>query len=87
MTHVDLEDRAPGGESRAFLEVADVLVDALPSCSSELLSEVANKVCEALEELGRQQEDPARVWAALEEWQRETEQIVARVRARKAGQS
>ena len=61
MTYVDLEDRAPSGDSRVFLAVADVLVDALlPPCSAERLDEVAQRVCEALEQLGQQQEDPAR---------------------------
>lgn len=49
MTHVDLEDRAP------------VLVDHLaPHCEPSLLAEVADRVCEALEKLGQEQEDPAR---------------------------
>ena len=48
MTHVDLDDRAPGGESKALLAVHDVVGDA----------EVTNQVLDALEALGQRQDDP-----------------------------
>lgn len=88
MTLVDLEDRAPGGEGRAFLAVHDMLLAELGACvPPERLAEVMHRVFEALEELGQQQEDPARARADMAEWQRQAEQIVAEVRARNSVQS
>lgn len=87
MTHVDLEDRAESGEGKAYLAVIEALHDQLGShCPAELLGDAADRICDALEELGQQQEDPARARADMEEWQRQAEQIVADVRARRVGQ-
>lgn len=88
MTFVDLEDRAESGEGKAYLGVIEALHDLLGSrCPAELLDDAADRICDALVELGQQQEDPARARAEMEEWQRQAEQIAAGVRARKVDQS
>lgn len=51
MSWIDIDDRAPCGDSRAYLAVCDVLERAEPVWSPDRVADVATRVCEALLDL------------------------------------
>lgn len=80
MTVVDLEDRVESGEGKAYLAVIEALHDTLGShCPVDVLADAADRVCDALEELGQQQEP-----ATLGELQDRADAVAAAARARLA---